>query len=175
MKAHHAARLGTICFAMVTTAGCGASLQAVYEGDVRFEHCMSLDVQPQVSPDERRECWSEWVSFYTYGQTRDRVLHAQLRIKQLGGESLRLPREGEPGDGDDTRGDRAPDSVHALVPMPGSATGDALPPPGASEDPAERCIDDCQASHEQCGRGCNDATCLAVCHRGHEACVRKCS
>ena len=38
-----------------TTSGttcCGASIQAVYEGDVRFEHCMSLDARPDV---ERRQ------------------------------------------------------------------------------------------------------------------------
>jgi hypothetical protein len=67
------------------TMGCGASIQSVYEGDVRFERCMALDVQPQIGLHKRHACWSEWVSFYTYGQTRDRVLHAQLRIKQLNG------------------------------------------------------------------------------------------
>jgi hypothetical protein len=63
--------------------GCGASLQAVYEGDVRFEHCMALDAEPGVKVIIRRACWVEWVAFYTYGQTRDRVAYAQLRAQQL--------------------------------------------------------------------------------------------
>ncbi len=162
-----------LCGALVPTAGCGASLQAVYEGDVRFERCMSLDVQPEVSPEARRACWSEWVSFYTYGQTRDRVLHAQLRIKQLGpSEPVRLPPEGAVDEGAGHQ--RTGKSVQALVPKDPPALAD-VPPPGAPRDPEARCVNDCQASHEQCGRGCNDAPCLELCERGHEVCVRKCS
>jgi hypothetical protein len=71
----------------MSALSCGASLNAVYEGDVRFEHCMALDSQPEVRSAIRRACWSEWVQFYTYGQTRDRVVHAQLRIRQLSGGS----------------------------------------------------------------------------------------
>ena len=71
----------------VGVAACGASIQALYEGDVRFEHCMALDGQPDVKSHIRRACWREWISFYTYGQTRDRVRHAQKRIRQLSGVS----------------------------------------------------------------------------------------
>jgi len=66
---------------LLGSASCGTNMQAVYEGDVRFEHCMALDWRESVY---RRRCWIEWVAFYTYGQTRDRVLHAQRRIQQLG-------------------------------------------------------------------------------------------
>src|SRR5438477_4594190 len=62
---------------------CGASIQAVYEGDVRFEHCMALDSRPDVKPTLRRACWEEWEKFYTFGQTRDRVDYAELRKQQL--------------------------------------------------------------------------------------------
>ena len=70
--------------ALVFVAGCGANMQAVYEGDVRFEHCMALDLRADARDQLRRECWVEWVAYYTYGQTRDRVAHAELRIQQLG-------------------------------------------------------------------------------------------
>src|SRR3954466_14812757 len=66
---------------------CGASIQAVYEGDVRFEHCMALDARPDVKPTIRGNCWEEWVKFYTFGQTRDRVDYALMREKQLGSAS----------------------------------------------------------------------------------------
>jgi hypothetical protein len=66
---------------------CGASLQALYEGDVRFEHCMALDSQREVKPTIRRACWDEWRKFYTFGQTRDRIEYAALRDRQLGGAS----------------------------------------------------------------------------------------
>src|SRR5262249_57853204 len=63
---------------------CGASIQAVYEGDVRFEHCMALDARPDVKPTLRRVCWKEWLKFYTFGQTRDRLEYARVRGKQPG-------------------------------------------------------------------------------------------
>ena len=93
--------------------GCGASLHAVYEGDVRFERCMSLDVQPQVAAGDVRDCWEDWVAFYTYGQTRDRVLHAQLRIKQLSGDASSLPTSGK----DDPLTTPGPSSANAPPPM----------------------------------------------------------
>ncbi|HHH28185.1 MAG TPA: hypothetical protein ENK57_07550, partial [Polyangiaceae bacterium] len=59
--------------ASLASVGCGHSIQAVYEADVRFEHCMAMDAQPNVKPRIRKQCWKEWLAFYTYGQTRDRV------------------------------------------------------------------------------------------------------
>ncbi len=76
-------RLASVVAAALGGLSCGASIQAVYEGDVRFEHCMALDAQGDVKLPIRRACWLEWVQFYTYGQTRDRVIHAQIRIRQL--------------------------------------------------------------------------------------------
>lgn len=66
-----------------TATACGASIHAVYEGDVRFEHCMALDSRPDVRPTIRGACWSEWLDFYTFGQTRDRVEYAEVRDRQL--------------------------------------------------------------------------------------------
>lgn len=64
-------------------AGCGANLQAVYESDVRFEHCMALDLEPTVRDVVRLGCWSEWLEHETYGQTRDRIAHAEGRLEAL--------------------------------------------------------------------------------------------
>ena len=77
------ARLGSGLLALLTTGGCGASLNAVYEGDVRFEHCMALDSMADVKPTIRRACWEEWSTYYTFGQTRDRVEYAAIRQRQL--------------------------------------------------------------------------------------------
>src|SRR5258708_35016494 len=80
-----------LLFGLVCLCACGvrleASLRGLYESDVRFEKCMALDTQPDVKPTIRRVCWEEWLSFYTFGQTRDRVDHAELRRKQLGATS----------------------------------------------------------------------------------------
>jgi hypothetical protein len=68
----------------LTGAGaCGASYQAIYEGEVRFEHCYKLDEQPAIPLTQRRECWREWTKFYTYGQTRDRIEYALARQRLL--------------------------------------------------------------------------------------------
>ncbi|MSP26298.1 MAG: hypothetical protein EXR75_14310 [Myxococcales bacterium] len=67
--------------------GCGASIQFLHEADTRFEHCMALDYADETAPAVRRQvrraCWVEWVAHYTYGQTRDRVSHAQARVAIL--------------------------------------------------------------------------------------------
>lgn len=68
---------------MLTTVSCGASIQALYEGDVRFEHCMALDARPDVERALREICWGEWVTFYTFGQTRDRIEYARMRQRQI--------------------------------------------------------------------------------------------
>lgn len=62
---------------------CGANIQAVYEGDVRFEHCMAFDLRSEVSAPARLECWRGWLAHHTYGQTRDRLLHATKRVATL--------------------------------------------------------------------------------------------
>lgn len=58
----------------------------MYEGDVRFEHCYRLDLEPGVSLVHRRECWREWTQFYTYSQTRDRIEWAYRRLRELGSQ-----------------------------------------------------------------------------------------
>lgn len=75
----------------VCSAGCGANIAAVYEADVRFEHCMALDAQRGVRPMVRRQCWIEWLEFYNYGQTRDRVAHARDRVDQLSASTPPAP------------------------------------------------------------------------------------
>lgn len=74
-----------LALATIATAAtaCGASIHAVYESDVRFEHCMALDSRPDVRAPVRVACWSEWLDFYTFGQTRDRVEYAEMRHQQL--------------------------------------------------------------------------------------------
>ena len=82
-------------------AACGPSVQSIYEGNVRFEHCYRLDIDPHIAPTHREACWREWKQTYTYGQTRDRVEYAERRIRALAW-------------GDDRRPvlDAKPDSLH---------------------------------------------------------------
>jgi hypothetical protein len=140
-------------------AGCGASIQAVYEGDVRFEHCMALDAQPTVKPVIRRACWVEWLAFYTYGQTRDRVLHAQGRVEQLGVEPSQAGTAVGANGG-------APQAVSGLPPERAVAS---------DADQSGRCADECRVSHDDCSRACSTPTCRWSCLVEFRGCVRRCS
>ncbi len=138
--------------AALCVSGCGASIQAIYEGDVRFERCMAMDARAEVAANLRRTCWMEWISFYTYGQTRDRVVHAQLRIQQL--QDGRAPRGGlrvDPspaGTGRDGAGNPSPQ------PQLGKSSSDLTD--GAR---VQACQHDCHTVHLECLAACDD-------HRG---------
>lgn len=168
-----------VVLAAVSAAGgivaCGASIQAVYEGDVRFEHCMALDAQPDVKPHIRRACWREWISFYTYGQTRDRVRHAQMRIRQLSGVSEFVsgaaPAAGpEIGAGGGSAGAQG---------SGGAASGGVVASASASVDtgPAStqaRCVHDCEAVRNDCRAQCRVHGCEKSCAIAFRGCVTDC-
>jgi hypothetical protein len=48
--------------ALAGLAGCGPSFQAVYDGDVRFEHCYALDESPNAPMAAKKDCWRDWPS-----------------------------------------------------------------------------------------------------------------
>jgi hypothetical protein len=140
--------------ALVT--GCGASIRGMYESDVRFEHCMALDARPDVKPTVQRACWDEWISFYTFGQTRDRIEHARYRRKELGVAS------------DFDEGDDPPRKVAGAAPDPTSAIA---PPPSMMVS--------ADAGAAEAGAPANDraylvATCITGCDRGLETCRDTC-
>ncbi len=67
----------------VCTLGCGPSVQSIYEGNVRFEHCYRLDLDPAIALPHREACWREWLRAYTYGQTTDRIEYARRRLLEI--------------------------------------------------------------------------------------------
>jgi hypothetical protein len=62
---------------------CGPSVQFIYEGNIRFEHCYRLDFDENIAPTHRKACWEDWVLRYTQGQTRDRLDYARRRISEI--------------------------------------------------------------------------------------------
>jgi hypothetical protein len=62
---------------------CGPSVQFIYEGNIRFEHCYRLDFDENIAPTHRKACWEDWVLRYTQGQTRDRLDYARRRISEM--------------------------------------------------------------------------------------------
>lgn len=152
-------------------------MSAIYEGDVRFEHCMALDARPSASPSEQRMCWIEWVRYYTYGQTQDRVEYARGRASGTEGLAPAAPTAPPPL--------AAPEPTSAFAPPPmvaGEARpGPSAPPPTASAavappgdvDPA--CHGDCVEAREDCRTSCQGASCEKSCSGKFTRCLERCA
>ncbi len=109
-----------VVLASATGLACGPSFQAIYEGNTKFEHCYALEERPQIPMDEKAECWHEWSSRYTYGQTRDRIHYATARYVAL---SQSIPTDealmmAAPGVIPRTSIITAPSPTNAFVPPP---------------------------------------------------------
>jgi hypothetical protein len=165
------------------SVSCGASLQALYEGDVRFEHCMALDSRSDMKPTIRRACWDEWRTYYTFGQTRDRIEYAALRDRQLSGAS-----DFDEGDWqiDGSGGPSSVDPTSALAPPPmliaapvvdagvEDAQADASDAEADSAPPAAPCASDCEQSWSSCRGECNAASCEKECSSKYKRCMKRC-
>ncbi|MDP9034962.1 MAG: hypothetical protein M3O50_09145 [Myxococcota bacterium] len=165
---------------------CGPSFQALYECDVRFEHCYAVD-QTAATPDAKRTCWREWLHGYTYGQSRDRVEYAAKRFGQL---SLDVT----PGLTVQPHTVAAPMPTNAFAPPPNVADGRSAPetaqsaPPdaGASEPPPStvaarpavrapgaQCTEGCAQLWSTCHGHCKDQGC-ELCNGQYRTCVPAC-
>ncbi len=174
-------RSGFAALFLVTTLSCGASIQAVYEGDVRFEHCMALDARPDVERAMREICWGEWVTFYTFGQTLDRIEYARMRQRQIAA-GIR-PDQAAPPPSVPTSAPAVPDPTSALVPPPmmlavDGGPGDAAPDVvDAADDrppPAAECAADCAQTFRFCQQDCKTAPCEKTCAAKYKRCMRRC-
>jgi len=178
-------RRGALALVVIAlSTACGASINAVYEGDVRFEHCMALDAEKDTKPTIRRACWDEWTKFYTFGQTRDRVEYARLRMKQLGQSSDYDEGDFVPVEPRKTLA--VPEPTSALAPPPmmlatdagsgetsedaGADAADAepLPLPGAA------CAKPCETAFAECHAPCKTPACEQACTTKYKKCMRKC-
>jgi hypothetical protein len=174
---------------LIAATACGASIQAVYEGDVRFEHCMALDSRPDAKPTLRRACWEEWVKFYTFGQTRDRVDFAKLRQKQLSASSDFDEGTWSPTSPGPRVAAAVPEPTSVLEPPPSTLASDGgsgEPPPndagadaegGAPVDPppGSACGGECDDAWSNCQIECKKVdACERGCDAKHKRCMRKC-
>ena len=155
---------------LLAAGACGPSVQSIYEGNVRFEHCYRLDLEVDTAPTHRHACWSEWLNLYTYGQPRDRIEYARRREHSFANGDIARPTLEI---GDDKKAEArqfylvvpAPTSVHA--PPPPIATrwyGDAGTAPAAASSPTtEQVAVPTPAPEDQCAGECRDK--LSICQR----------
>src|SRR6478735_6628350 len=176
--------------ALLVAAACGPSVQSIYEGNVRFEHCYRLDLEVDTAPTHRRACWSEWLSMYTYGQPRDRIDYARRRLHSFtNGDTARPTLD----IGEEKQAEArqfylvvpAPTSVHA--PPPPIATrwyGDAGNAPTAPTTeqvgvPEDKCAGACRDELAICQRACApdggkpEANCK-ICESDYKTCMKRC-
>ncbi|HEX3775096.1 MAG TPA: hypothetical protein VHV51_11570 [Polyangiaceae bacterium] len=179
----------TLALGALGASACGPSVQSIYEGNVRFEHCYRLDLEPDVAPTHREACWKEWLGMYTYGQPRDRIEYARRRVRAFADGDPNCPKL----DIADARAPEtrqfylvvpAPTSVHA--PPPPIATrwyGDAGSPPPAPTPtltaPQDGCGSACRDNYQQCTRPCEpdagkpNAACK-TCSADYKGCMKRC-
>lgn len=166
----------------LSVVACGAGINAVYESDVRFEHCMALDEHGDEEPSNRKSCWDEWIEYYTFGQTRDRVDYARRRQKQLS----------RPGDlaaeavAQPVLAQRAvPEPTNVLAPPPMILTDAARAPEAdagagadasvdAGEPPAAACASQCRDVWMPCKQACTSTACEKTCASNYRRCMKRC-
>lgn len=161
---------------------CGPSFQAVYEGDVRFEHCYALD-GTDASAEAKKECWRRWLHGYTNGQSMDRVEYAATRFSQLSlGPTLPSEESQEARPRRRSATVAAPVPTSAFAPPPNLASSapagvstapNALGREGGMRAPASDCCDGCAQHWSACRGMCQGAACDA-CDTSYRTCVLAC-
>jgi hypothetical protein len=172
---------------------CGPSVQSIYEGNIRFEHCYRLDLDLNIAPTHRAACWKQWLSSFTYGQPRDRIEYARRRARAFANGDVSRPTL------ETTSKQRTeqrqfylvvpgPTSVYAPpppvavrvvpeTPAPlASASAPAAPPPTV---PGKDCARDCEESFLDCRKKCSadggleESTCKS-CEPDFKRCMKRC-
>jgi hypothetical protein len=180
-----------LAFAAMAAAGCGPSVQSIYEGSVRFEHCYRLDLEQDVATSHRQACWTSWLGSYTYGQSRDRLEYARRRVRAFATGDVDRPVL-RVGQAEDTR------QFYLVVPSPTS--GHASPPPiatrthvieepsptaptaptasgSATAAPEDDCAGACKAAFGSCNQACDPATpspACKSCDPDYKKCMQRC-
>jgi len=180
--------------AFFAAGACGPSVQSIYEGNVRFEHCYRLDLEVDTAPTHRLACWTEWLSMYTYGQPRDRIEYARRRAHSFANGDIARPTLDI---GDEKKAEArqfylvvpAPTSVHAPpAPIATRWYGDAGSAPAAPTTeqaaapvraPQDKCSEACRGSLSDCQRACSpdagkpEPTCK-ICDSDYKTCMKRC-
>jgi hypothetical protein len=174
-------------------ASCGPSVQSIYEGDVRFEHCYRLDLELDVAITHRQACWVTWLDRYTYGQSRDRLEYARRRVRGFASGDADRPvlRIGENQQQDSRQFYLvvpSPTSVHAPPPPIATRVNATPDPPALSNSaepakssdkpaPGEDCAGACRNAFSSCNQACDPAakgTACKSCDPDYKKCMQRC-
>lgn len=185
------ARTVLLLAALAASSGCGPSVQSIYEGSVRFEHCYRLDLERDVATSHRQACWTSWLDRYTYGQSRDRLEYARRRVRAFATGDVDRPvlHVGQAQQQDSRQFYLvvpAPTSVHASPPPIATRTHvieeAPLSPPDSAKvsehpAPAEDCAAACKGSFSSCNQACDPAAkspACKSCDPDYKKCMQRC-
>lgn len=170
----------------LTLLACGPSVQSIYEGAVRFEHCYRLDLDLNIASSHREMCWKQWLTQYTYGQPRDRIEYARRRARAFAsGDSSRpllaLGSAATPRRRDFPSVVPEPTSAHASPPpIAAPVSVEAGPPPsGSAGVPGASCAAGCTSSWERCEAACRSGGAISEsacksCDPDYRRCMKRC-
>ncbi len=152
-----------LCVSLV--AACGPSVQSIYEGNVRFEHCYRLDLDLNIVPTHREACWKQWLNAYVYGQPRDRIEYARRRLRSFSAGDITRPTL-------DVSGQRsaAQRDFYLVVPEPTSVRS----PPPALAVPVQSAVLAASASAAPAPPAAPGAACSAACESAFRSCQAAC-
>jgi hypothetical protein len=203
MRARSSVHLAAVAATLCAALGCGPSVQSIYEGNVRFEHCYRLDLERDVATTHRQACWTAWLDRYTYGQSRDKLEYARRRVRAFGSGDVDRPQL-RIGDSQPRQQDArqfylvvpAPTSVHAppppiatrmnaVVPAPtspltnptGGATASNSSEARAKAAPGDGCASECHNAFVSCGQACDPvakSTACKSCDPDYKKCMQRC-
>jgi hypothetical protein len=169
---------------LASASACRPSFQAVYEGDVHFEHCYAIDQRP-LPVEQKKDCWRDWLGGYTYGQSNDRVEYAATRLSQLSLDPTLPTEDVRPARRERRLAAPLPTSVFAPPPIVSAAATAPLPGGEAPVDadaarphvtlpaPGAACVTTCRERWNDCNGSCKDSACEA-CDKAYRACVPAC-
>lgn len=165
------ARSSALCLAAsVALQSCGPSVQTIYEGNVRFEHCYRLDLDVTKAPTHRHACWKEWLASYTYAQPRDRIEYARRRVHSietgdLDRPTLKLSNEHNPNERHWYLSAPVPADAHSPPPAVVQAWDAGAGAPAAAPE----------AEKADAGAPVPEAACTTSCRHHWESCLDRCS
>jgi hypothetical protein len=154
--------------------GCGPSVQTIYEGNLRFEHCYRLDLDTAKAPSHRHACWQNWLQIYTYSQPRDRIEYARRRVRSIeAGDRdrplLKLQNDHDPTERQWYLSRTAPVNAHA--PPPAMVEGWD----GGTKARTASTGTSWTESDADSGAAPPEASCSAACREGWQSCLKPCT
>lgn len=179
---------GCVTLAALFASNCGPSVQSIYEGDVRFEHCYRLDLDLNIAPTHREACWKQWLTSYTYGQARDRIEYARRRVRAFASGDVTRPSLEASSEPTTQRRQfylvvPEPTSAHAPPPpiataVP-SASVSAESAPATPATPAATCTAACDSAWRSCENACApdggaSETACKSCAPDYKRCMKRC-